>query len=203
MKGATMKLTEALEIAKPILFNTEMVRAILDGKKTVTRRVVKPKFSNTEIVIKGGKAFESNSSPIMVEITPHFRIGDILYVRETWREIGGIGDREYIYRADDDMGTDRWYPSIHMPKEAARIFLQVTGVRVERLQDINERGKSSAAEEGFVNDIDIMRGTGKSAARHFTDLWNNTVKKSDLDKYGWAANPWVWVIEFEKLEVTV
>lgn len=147
--------------------------------------------------------------------------GDILYVRETWqyafdldgneRIIDGTG--RYLYAADNlapfnvwlmPDGTYRdtmpWRPSIHMPREAARIFLRVTDVWVEQLQDISERGTGGAVAEGCANDINLNAGTGASATKHFHNLWNSTIKKADLDRYGWDANPWVWVIEFERCE---
>lgn len=208
----------------PILFNTEMVRAILDGRKTVTRRVVKYKYNNTEIKMRAdkygtrlieiqsdveGETYGKNPDGSTwhklrpyIEKNPPYGKGDILYVRETWCM---FPQNIYHYRADYE--TDRefseavadvkWCPSIHMPKEAARIWLKVTDVRVERLQEINEGG---ARKEGFTNDICLSDGTGKSAAKHFADCWDSTIKKSDIDRYGWAASPWVWVIEFERCE---
>lgn len=97
----------------------------------------------------------------------------------------------YLYRATCEIGGDaRWHPSIHMPKEAARIWLKVTSVRAERLQDITEDG---AEAEGAIDRI-------YTAREHFIEIWDRTIKKSDLDIYGWYANPWVWVIEFERCE---
>ena len=105
----------------------------------------------------------------------------------------------YGETADDSFPPSmfKWRPSIHMPKEAARIWLKVTDVRVERLQNINEGG---ARKEGFDNDICLWDGTGKSAAKHFADCWDSTINKASIDLYGWEANPWVWVIEFERCE---
>nr|WP_296484699.1 hypothetical protein [uncultured Acetatifactor sp.] len=191
----------------PILFNTEMVQAILDGRKTVTRRVVKPQPIQVGFFWKIGWAAWSNNISSLHLMPGHSlynrmpcHTGDILYVRETWAEWTG----GYIYRAwpypfpqPGCYPTTVWRPSIHMPKEAARIWLKVTDVRVERLQDINEMG---GKREGFVNDICLEDGTGKSAVKHFADLWESTIKKEDIDKYGWEVNPWVWVIEFEMCE---
>lgn len=189
-----------IENAKPILFNTEMVRAILDGRKTVTRRVVKN--APTQVDLKpynaDGMYGIISSNARVYPFRPPYQIGDILYVRETWERLIG----HYIYRVDQKPGmknSGKWRPSIHMPKEAARIFLRVTDVHVERLQDIQERGKYSAQQEGFINDIDLNSGTGKSAKRQFSDLWDSTIKPADRDRYGWDANPWVWVIEFERI----
>lgn len=184
-----MTKEQALKIAKPILFNTDMVKAIQDGTKTVTRRIIKPKFTNTEIVIKAGKAFETVTT---TEIKPPYQVGDLLYVREAWNclpipePLRGMSNT-YWYKADGAEEGDKWRPSIHMPKEAARIFLRVTGVRVERLQDC---GNMQAKDEGCT------------CCSQFVRIWNSTVKKSDLDKYGWNANPWVGVIEFERVEVS-
>ena len=164
---------------RPILFNTEMVRAILAGRKTATRRLTKTQ-------------------------KPPATVGDILYVRETWGDYqecqdGGCG--YYLYRADypdtattyqhDGMTCDlpRWRPSIHMPKAAARIWLKVTDVRVERLQEITDE---EAEKEGCFDYT--------STALGFCYIWDSTIKKSDLDRYGWEVNPWVWVIEFERCE---
>lgn len=193
---------------KPILFNTEMVKAILDGRKTVTRRVVKfNKGQNpawTGYIPDGDVLYGSNNIPAAKS---PFRKGDVLWVRETW----GIQsahrfecDAKITYKAGGDLqkvqfsnlddydmfiwnkhiGDGKWYPSIHMPREAARIFLRVTGVRVERLKDITA---TQAMDEGFTDWNDFVR------------LWNKTIKPSDRDHYGWNANPWVWVIEFERI----
>ncbi len=184
--------------ARPILFNTEMVRAILDGRKTFTRRLVKflpgenPQWTG---YIKDGLMLYNGKNELCIRKAP-YQPGDILYVRETWSE----WTDGYLYKAwtepfpqPGQFPEIKWKPSIHMPKEAARIWLKVTDVRVERLQDITEVG---AINEGCIDDIEYAKG--KSARNHFVDMWNNTIKKSDLDKYGWSANPWVWVIEFER-----
>lgn len=174
---------------KPILFNTvntEMVRAILDGRKSCTRRVVKP---------------QPTARYGVQCIKPPYQPGDILYIRETWSE--GYEDGTYIYKADDklaDLPTFKesskliYHPSIHMPKEAARIWLKVTDVRAEQLQDIDGKGcvKEGIEEEPlkYVGD-EFVKGM-------FHDLWDSTIKKSDLDRYGWDANPYVWIMEFER-----
>lgn len=197
---------------RPILFNAEMVKAILDGRKTCTRRVIKDAVKENQEINKNGKGeFE------LYDITPRcgipkgklykppYQPGDILYVRETWSEIRNAdgSHKKYVYKASDQypFGESgyiikfKWKPSIHMPKEAARIWLKVTDVRVERLQDITEVG---AINEGCIDDIEFAKG--KSARNHFAALWNTTIKKPDIDIYGWSANPWVWVIEFERCE---
>ena len=129
---------------KPILFNTEMVRAILDGSKTVTRRVVKPQPKGHAALLKTefgeGAVYTFEDGTVT---SPHYRPGNILYVRETWQKNPyGIG-WPYFYKASPeefDHAPDKWSPSIHMPRKAARIFLWVTDVRVERLQDITDDG---------------------------------------------------------------
>ena len=185
----------------PILFNTEMVRAILDGRKTCTRRVVKlPKSMSGRPVGKNGDIGFMYPGGIK---RPPCHQGDILYVRETWGE--GYEDGTYIYKASDKLANHPmfkesskllYHPSIHMPKEAARIWLKVTDVRVERFQDIDGKGcVKEGIEEEPLKDVgdEFVKGM-------FHDLWDSTIKKSDLDRYGWKANPWVWVIEFERCD---
>jgi len=186
---------------KPILFNTTMVRAILDGRKTVTRRLVKfkagqnPQWSG--YVADGSALYGSHNIPA---VKSNIASGDILYVRETWAfdtgdENGEIGTGCFLYRADDTHNSAcKWHPSIHMPKEAARIFLRVKDVRVERLQDISDK---QAKAEGIVGRFLGMGYDDPVGA--FADLWNKTIKPAELDLFGWYANPWVWVIEFEQI----
>lgn len=199
---------------KPILFTTEMVRAILYGTKTCTRRVVRYKYSNTEMKIKkdkyGARLIEiqkdenSNGSTYhkllpFVEKEAPYQPGDILYVRETWCK-GSYGNEKekYYYKADDNNFFCTWHPSIHMPKEAARIFLKVTNVRVERLQEVTGQG---VLKEGLNSHVHPNASYfDMNQLEMFQNLWNSTIKKSDLDRYGWDANPWVWVIEFERCE---
>ena len=196
---------------KPILFNTDMVRAILEGRKTVTRRVVKPHYRDNEIgfnIIKNANTgkyvcieyFDEWENKTRYMADP-YRPGDILYVRETWAPfyetmysdpvIGyryySVTDEEIKERIPEYLNwfwPGRWSPSIHMPRKAARIFLRVTDVRVERLQDMPPY---DIAFEGFRKQKD------------FIELWNNTLKPADRALYGWDANPWVWVIEFERI----
>lgn len=187
---------------KPILFNTEMVRAILDGRKTCTRRVVKlPKNMSGRPVGKSGDIGFMYLGGIK---RPPYQQGDILYVRETWCKGSWMNEKErYYYKADDNDFHCVWHPSIHMPKEAARIWLRVTDVRVEWLQDITF---DSCQNEGIYDDYKTYSETYTNNLRRvaypkaFARLWDSTIKKSDLDRYGWDANPWVWVIEFERCE---
>lgn len=177
----------------PILFNMEMVRAILDGRKSCTRRIIKPQPQGY---------FEVSEEPLHIydtdgkqgKITPPYQPGDILYVRETWKQAPNGYYYYEDWQRDDIADITKWKPSIHMPKEATRIWLKVTDVRVERLQDM---GKMDAVKEGIDTRLCINL---KHALAKFKKLWNSTIKKSDLDCYGWNANPWVWVIEFERCE---
>lgn len=211
---------------KPILFNTEMVRAILDGRKTCTRRLVRflpgenPQW--TGYIRDGLMLYNGRNEPCIMKAP--YQPGDILYVRETWCKYGKLdcfdhvieGTEKYYYAADganptpyntflvqrdgydEYKDTPVWHPSIHMPKEAARIWLKVTDVRVERLQYITE---AQAEKEGFIpQGLFAESEITLSAAHWFSKFWNFTIKKSDLDRYGWAANPWVWVIEFDRCE---
>lgn len=184
---------------KPILFNTEMVKAILEGRKTVTRRIIKRDLLlccdfDTDGTICGCQ--DKDGDWYEIEDFAPYKIGDILYVRETWRYSKFHGDEQgYMYRASCDENWDGfWKPSLHMPKEAARIWLKVTNVRVERLQDITPK---QAGEEGVIWETD---NSGIYRRMRFKKLWDSTIKKQDLDKYGWDANPYVWVIEFERIE---
>lgn len=189
---------------KPILFNTEMVEAILEGRKTVTRRVIKQNIIHccdfdTDGTICG--CCDKDGDWYEIEDFAPYQICDILYVRETWSK-SSFG---YIYRTDNlQMITDndeeledvKWHPSIHMPKEAARIWLKVTDVRVERLQDMKTEDfyKEGVVLAPFDDADDIAKSD-------FVILWDSTIKKQDLDRYGWDASPYVWVIEFERMKV--
>lgn len=200
---------------KPILFNGEMVRAILDGRKTCTRRVIK---HNVDAILDSPYHVEhpevEDAWLIKKLCRPPYEPGDIMYVLETWGE--GYAEGTYIYKADDKLAklptfekTSKilYHPSIHMPKEAARIWLKVTDVRVKRLQWITDE---QAKREGIQYDECPTGFTWKQETdmhNCYTTpigamqaLWNSTIKKSDLDRYGWVANPWVWVIEFERCE---
>lgn len=200
---------------KPMLFNTEMAQAILEGRKTVTRRAVKfppgwnPKF--TGYIPDRAVLYGSNNIPAAKSSV---QVGDVLWVRETWSQVY-IRQKRYLYKADADRGVGeganlpiRWHPSIHMPQEAARVFLRVTDVRVERLQDITAEG---ALDEGTNVEFPEPKPSYislaytemrlKTAARQsFASLWDSTIKPADRPTYGWEANPWVWVIEFERCE---
>ena len=191
---------------KPILFNTEMVRAILVGTKTCTRRVVKlPKDMSGRPVGKSGDIGFMYPGGIK---RPPYQQGDILYVRETWSHPIVPSDKNrYVYRADevaeDGFKNEAhiWHPSIHMPKEAARIWLKVTDVRVERLQELTDDGaKAEGANQKNGKNVGWEEKMRRTAIERFAEICNSTIKKSDIQRYGWNANPWVWVIEFERCE---
>lgn len=184
---------------KPILFNTEMVRAILEGRKTVTRRdpfQMPPNYDVLKGMYRGTRGllcavFQCSEDPTTEAIYSRFDRGDVLWVRETWNraETG-----EYLYKADNEKPLSYlgWCLSIHMPKEAARLFLRVTMVRVERLR---EMVLGDVLMEG-VQETDIYENTWDL----WHQTWDSTIKPADRPLYGWKANPWVWVIQFERCE---
>lgn len=223
---------------RPILFNTEMVIAILDGRKTQTRRIVKPQpvkddtfegpyWYEPTVVNKDGElgpgkpVFGISSTDGEWGIKSPYQPGDRLWVRETWADLRGMGfgndpitgkPWNVAYKADIEPGSDgdraridygvKWKPSIHMPKSAARIWLEVVGVRVERLQEITEE---DARAEGIVDGGCLNCGESEpcgcdnpqpDARDGFIYLWDSINAKRG---YGWDTNPWVWVIEFKKV----
>lgn len=205
---------------RPILFNTDMVRAILDGRKTTTRRALKYPFE----VHPNGFITKPRGHDRLCPYEPPYQQGDILYVRETWskkRSSKCVGNKtekcpygscenapgpclynEYIYKATDNLESSdiTWHPSIHMPKEAARIWLRVKDVRAERLSnmkldDFLSEGVSIRPEA--FNDPD---NAYMQARIGFFNIWDSTIPKGQQDLYSWAVDPWVWVIEFERCE---
>ncbi len=201
------------------LFNTEMVRAILGGRKSCIRIPVKQtqftgllpdkcKDSTPKEFLKQKRMMfkpycdMNDTELIMTAYKEPYQAGDIFYIQEAWYK----GLNRYLYRADysdaekfyrDGKEIDmKWHPSLHMPKEAARIWLKVTDVRVERLRDIDIDG---IYKEG-LSSMAVHAGDKDIALKEWKILWNSTIKKSDLDSYGWNANPYVWVIEFERCE---
>jgi hypothetical protein len=179
---------------KPILFNTEMVRAILDGRKTMTRRVIRPQPPATACIYNryGNFSWSFGLDWDKRVLKPPYRYGGILYVRETWARDANGG---WFYKADQKCEVFTWHPSIHMPKEAARIFLRVTDVHIERLQDIIA---AECVHEGIPRESLTEVGEAFTIGQ-FSDLWDSTVKKTDRQVYGWDANPWVWAIKFEQI----
>lgn len=206
---------------KPILFNTEMVQVILEGRKTVTRRLIKPQPEGRpqkmpkNSCYPGGYGVPNSSRIIYCPFEP----GDILYVRETWAFIPCIDcglyrhgacrpepttyeDKEaisegcFVYKEDyPEPERICWHPSIHMPKQAARIFLRVTGVRPERLR---EMVLGDVLMEG-ITETETYEGTWD----RWHETWDSTLKPSDRPIYGWEANPWVWVVGFERVSKEV
>lgn len=208
----------------PILFNTDMVRAILDGRKTVTRRIIKSqqligllpdkcKNGTPEEFLKEKKLMfkpycdMTDAELIKTAYNPPYQPGDILYVRETWSPVFVV-PRRYLYKVGCEEAENlpiKWHPSIHMPKEAARIWLKVTDVRVEQLKECGNGWCLGIEKEGVVTPqspiLYINDDRYHDALREeFQKLWDSTIKKSDIDRYGWDANPLVWVIEFERCE---
>lgn len=189
---------------KPIFFNTSMVMAIMEGKKTTTRRIIKSKYENADIdwfknkygkrlvhiqndvppPTKNPNGTTSHKLIAMEEIKKPYQIGDTLYVRETWQELNG----GYIYKAGySDNDNIKWKPSIHMPKKATRLFLRVKDIKAEKLHEMD---KADFIKEGLEE---------RNCFNNFCKLWDSTIKKEDIDKFGWFANPFVWVIDFEVL----
>ena len=165
---------------KPILFSEPMIKAILDGRKTMTRRVLNPNK------LHNGFAFDD---PRIACGCPYGKPGDTLWVRETF-SVNCIDDKiSVFYRADCGSDGDgaKWKPSIFMPRKHSRINLHITEVRTERLQAISE---ADAIAEGIEHDPHVRTWL------KFAALWNRINEKRG---YGWDANPWVWVVSFEKV----
>lgn len=208
---------------RPILFNGAMVHAILDGRKTQTRRAVKPRpFLDKDGWWQVGKAvwpvshwrlFYQEGDPLW-NCAP-CKPGDILWVRETWTPFclnkktargSVLAHSDFCYKASPEGCMDeygcKWHPSIHMPKEAARIFLRVKDVRLEMLERISPEDCESEGAVVINNPfIREDKDTYKAVARkEMASLWNSTLKPAARFIYGWEANPWVWVIEFERCD---
>lgn len=214
---------------RPILFNTESVRAILDGKKTQTRRVIKglqglnvyraePAEDAYETLSQWDFFYGWSEHGALFDATESlkapFAVGDTLWVRETWDSVPVSPERKWIfggmyyYKADGDSRPSgwrgNWHPSIHMPRRAARIFLRVTDIHVEQLRDITEE---QAMLEGFssgfmvYSEDDVDEWT---AVEDFSLQWDETIPKHPnkfkRHPWYWKDNPWVWVITFEKCE---
>ena len=196
---------------KPILFNTKMVKAILKGEKSVTRRAIKlPRHISIQAnglyeVYSDGICYkDKHFRDIVKSLKAPYKVGDILYVRETWNEWEG----GYVYKAwaspfRQAGNYGQWKPSIHMPKEAARVFLKVTNIRIERLQNVCDEGSlqervTNMTKEGLH--LQQVLENYERLVDDFKELWDSTIKKDQLWQYGWKANPYVWVIEFERCE---
>lgn len=194
----------------PILFNTEMVRALLDGRKTQTRRIVKPQpeyRENESVPGHYGTFFHGwnlDHSAVTIEdiikYCPYGQIGDRLWVRETWQS--NEEKTKFIYKADYAgnggfvCGEDillGWRPSIFMPKKACRLFLEIVDIRVERVMDITEE---DSLAEGVQPGKSMSMGHIHTGKEHFWGLWDSINKKRG---FGWNINPWVWVVEFKRI----
>ena len=210
---------------KPMLFNTQMVRATLAGDKTATRRIIRNQPTiGAELICENllPETVEAGAGAVFawsdgtVSGAP-WAEGDILWVRETWATTEN--GQDYLYKADSDtdgafirdktgaLHCPRWHPSIHMPYEAARIFLIVKRVRAQLLKEIT---REEIKAEGITQEAtERMLSPGSSAPRWvvdtiyrrlFSELWNSTIKPNKIDSCGWVASPWVWVIEYERCE---
>ncbi len=218
---------------RPILFTGPMVRAILEGRKTVTRRIAKPvKHPDLgNIYAPGALVLEHEPQHVVDRACPYGQPGDRLWVRETWTDVNMCGAPALAYRADEDirdlmeepgflddrgafnyddprvkpypfacwyaeLDQARWRPSIHMPRWASRILLEITSVRVERLQDISEEQAIAEGPPGlaFPAPPGSHWVTEDGRRRAFMRLWD------DVNGAGaWDANPWVWVVEFKRV----
>jgi hypothetical protein len=218
--------------ARPILFNSEMVRAILEDRKTQTRRVLTvPWRGNTRALPYEPYWVEEDGRLLFCDeygeyhdvektiLSPFGQKGDRLWVRETWdfrdwRDTMHANRVNVAYAADGEQrlldapptwnpeiyNYERWRPSIHMPRWASRITLEITGVRVERLQSISEDdARAEGVDFAKHADLDPLAGglIGPVAARvAFSLLWDSINGK----RHPWSSNPWAWVIEFRKVE---
>lgn len=181
---------------RPILFSAPMVRALLDGTKTQTRRLVKGSaldWLSPEV----GFDKEFVASPEN-NLSPYGYVGDRLWVREAWaRTTVGLGTEMVVYREGDNR-TDYggpWKPGIHMFRHDSRITLEITGVRVERLQDISNDDAYSEGTGTWAAETAKDGNKWPSMPRAFRGLW-----ESINGAESWATNPWVWVIQFKRLE---
>lgn len=188
---------------KPIIFSTPMVQAILAGKKSQTRRVIKPqpqyimcKHPELGTWHDGGEGTNRYTGGYGSIIAPKYAVNDVLWVRETWN---GDWCDHVIYKADGGSAKaagysaePKWKPSIHMPKAVARLFLRVTDIRVEQIQDISYDNGDIWAE-GIPATHDRT-----AEINSFINLWESINGKRD--GCSWQTNPWVWVYTFERYE---
>lgn len=191
---------------RPILFSAPMVRALLAGTKTQTRRIFKPDRMTwdangryTTYAMRGGELSTTGSGPFKpsswLHYCPYGQPGDRLWVRESFARVPtACGSEDIVFAADYQDGSDRaagvrYTPSIHMPRAVSRITLEITGVRVERLQDIS-RGDAMAEGCPFPN-----MAQGPDPRDWYAELWG-AINGPD----SWAENPWVWVVEFKAIE---
>lgn len=206
---------------RPILFSTSMVQAILEGRKTQTRRVVRPQplklnfstalplnelINNLEwLTNKGLNEIRKDANAYVFPKCPYGYVGDVLWVRETWQDYArpDIKDVRFIFKADktDAIGSIiKWKPSIFMPKKACRIFLKIRDIRVERVQEISE-------DDAFSGGIKSHEGMCKNYLSKNSDDWFGDITDSFQSLWqsingerSWSDNPWVWLISFERIE---
>ncbi|MBW4469194.1 MAG: hypothetical protein KME45_02915 [Stenomitos rutilans HA7619-LM2] len=235
MSTATLEPTISAR-ERPILFSGAMVKAILEGRKTMTRRAAKlPSWAIQnwkDVELEDGEliAIAANTGCFSAMQCPYGKVGDRLWVRETWRPAKSETHECFAYRADrqyrcnkpmpePDGSTAGWKPSIHMPRKASRLLLEITNVRVQRLQDISEEdaiaeGLAALSKDGGqtvkygIPDRDGLPGGDNigwdwsrwclSSRLAYEDLWNSI----NADKYPWASNPYVWVVSFQQVKPT-
>jgi len=197
----------------PILFTGPMVRAILEGRKTQTRRIVQNLLWDDDhnlpcmIAEDGPLAFPERFYDGTIKC-PYGSTGDRLWVREAWARVIVGNEFDYLYRADHHTGIEKkngdqkWKPSIHMPKVACRLMLEVTSVRVERVQKISE---ADAIAEGCIKLPASGRITDTKGGQYGGRIWT-TAREWYSELWGkingpdsWTSNPFVWVIEFRRL----
>lgn len=190
--------------SKPILFSGPMVRAILDGTKTQTRRIVKEPFQSWMQSATNPEWFKS-----VLTQCPYGQIGNKLWVRETWQYVDFAGeDNGYVYRATDPdwetMEEWKWKPSIFMPRNACRIELTITGIRVERLQDISEQDAINEGVERLPNETGLLAYRSyltkpeKQQLPCFPYVSYRTLWQKINGRDSWDSNPFVWIIEFSR-----
>jgi hypothetical protein len=211
---------------RPIIFSAPMVRAILEGRKKHTRRVINPRplmvVDNTSVLWNGPSEELKIALERLGRGCPHGQPGDRLWVRETWsvphaydglppnliQEHARLISKEYRihYAATEERGGLLWRPSIHMPRWASRITLEITNIKVERLQDLSEEdaineGIEPHADSSWKDYGQIDRGwrSFSSPVESFRTLWDSIYAKDPVKC--WSANPWVWAIEFKKVNV--
>lgn len=187
-----------------MLSTSQMVRAILEGRKTQTRRVAKPvKHPDLgNLYTPGALAMGREPQHVIDRACPMGQPGDRIYVRETfsqhpeWGQLAFRADGEEFEDADGWLWEPKWIPSIHMPKDLARIWLEITGVRLERIQDISEADALAEGARFELASIDSVRiGATASFLSGFRNIWESTGGD-------WDANPWVWVVDFKVLSTT-
>lgn len=201
---------------KPIIFSSPMARAILQGRKTQTRRVIQPTHAKRDARLPRQASMTAADYELLFTC-PYGAPGDRLWVKETfYNDLIDGRDVEHVYYLADstkpkeqaccdlipecccgEVGKTKWKPSIHMPRWASRITLEITGVRVQRLQDISEEdAKAEGAQEQVV-----LPGDRGSFVAGFYFIWDGIHHKNDVAC--WDANPWVWVMEFKMMGSTV